>query len=305
MAKKANALTSSLDEAIQFGRGTERPFRCINPEHDDKMASASVNVLKGVWFCHACQASGRIDNKKPPKVEELQEMLEPELACRVYPSSWLELFTQPGPKYWDQRVAPWVSHMLQMGQDPFTGDATFPVHTPAGQLAGVGRRHITEDKQKRYLYPKRWSASVSLGGTLGHFPALPIICAVEGYADAASVWETGCPAVCVYGSGFHLPQVEMLARFNPKLILLGFDMDEAGEKAVTRAFSQVGRIAPVQRVYWPKVTGDPAATPWLKRRDALLSAVGRSNYGVNVIPAWDRFISEKKREHRAHMEEVA
>jgi hypothetical protein len=304
MAKKANPLTSSLDEAIQFGRGTERPFRCINPDHDDKMASASVNVLKGVWFCHACQASGKVDDTKAPKVEDLQAMLEPELAARIYSESWLELFTQPGPKYWDERFAPWVSHMLRMGQDPFTSDATFPVHTPAGQIAGVGRRHIDpESKQKRYLYPRRWSASVSLGGTNGRYPALPIICAVEGMADAASVWETGCPALAVYGSGFHLPQVELLARFNPKLILLGFDMDDAGEKAVTRGFKQIGRIAPVKRVYWPK--DDPAASPWGGRRAAIAKAVSQANYGVNVIPAWDRFISEQKRVYQRHLEEAA
>lgn len=292
---------ATLEEALAFGQGTERPFRCT--EHDDTLASASVNVLKGVWFCHACQASGRVDNKKPPRIEELQAMLEPEVAVREYPEAWLELFTQPGPKYWDNRFEPWVTHLLRMGHDPFTGDATFPVHTPAGQLAGVGRRHLTEEKQARYLYPRRWSASVTLFGTNGLYPALPVVCAVEGAADAASVWEVGCPAVGVYGSGFHMPQVELMVRYRPKLILLGFDMDEAGEKAVTRAFKQLHRIAPLKRVYWPKK--DPADTPRRLRREALLKAVTASQYGVNVIPAWDRFIAEKKREYETFAEEAS
>lgn len=291
----------TLEEALTSGRGTERPFRCH--VHEDTMASASVNVLKGVWFCHACHASGGVDKKRVPKVEELQAMLEPEVACRVYPDAWLELFTQPGPKYWDDRFEPWVTHMLGMGEDPFTGDATFPVHTPAGQLAGVGRRHITEDKKSRYLYPRRWSASVTLGGTSGHFPSLPVVCAVEGMADAASVWETGCPAVCVYGSGFHQPQVELMVRYKPKLILLGFDMDEAGERAVSNAFSQLHRIAPLKRVYWPKK--DPADTPRRSRREALLKAVGAAQYGVNVIPHWDQLIADKRREYEQHLEDVA
>ncbi len=291
----------TMQEAIDTGRGVERPFRCT--EHDDTMASASVNVLKGVWFCHACQAHGRVDSKKPPRVEELAAMLEPEEAARIYPQAWLELFTQPTQTYWHSRFSPWVTHLLQMGQDPFTGDATFPVHTPAGQLAGVGRRHVTEDKKKRYLYPKNWSASVSLYGTNGTYPSLPVVCVVEGAADAASVWETGCPAVAVYGSGLHMPQVELMVRYNPRVILLGFDMDDAGEKAVTRGFKQVGRIATTKRVYWPE--NDPAATPWPARRRALLKAVGAANYGVNVIPGWDAFIHQHKAAYARHLEEVA
>lgn len=292
----------TLEEALQFGQGEERPFKCT--EHDDSTASASVNVIKGVWYCHACQASGHVDNKKPPRLEELQAMLDPEIAGRTYPDAWLELFTQPGiGKYWDTRLKPWVTHMLRMGQDPFNGDATFPVHTPAGQLAGVGRRHITEDKKARYHYPRHWSAAVSLFGTNGTYPGLPVICAVEGAADCASVWEVGCPSIAVYGSGFHQPQIEMLVRFNPKLVLLGFDMDEAGEKAVTRAFSQIGRIASVKRVYWPE--NDPNATEPARRKEALAKAVARSDYGTNITPAWDRFVAEKKREYERFVEEAS
>ena len=39
----------SLREALDSGRGIERPFNC--PVHPDAHASASVNVLKGVWHC--------------------------------------------------------------------------------------------------------------------------------------------------------------------------------------------------------------------------------------------------------------
>ena len=34
----------------------EHPMRC--PVHDDRVASASVNRSKGLWFCHACGAGG-------------------------------------------------------------------------------------------------------------------------------------------------------------------------------------------------------------------------------------------------------
>ena len=294
----------TLEEALATGRGIERPFRC--PSHDDTMASASVNVVKGVWFCHACHASGYADKskKKDVKVEDLEAMLEPERAVREYPEAWLEMFTQPGPKYWDDRFAPWVSWHHRLGEDPITGDATFPVHTPLGKLAGVGRRHITEDKQKRYLYPKRWSASMTFFGTAGRYPSLPVITLVEGAADAASIWETGCPGLGCYGSGLHAPQIGLLVRYNPRLILLGFDMDDAGEKATTRAFSQLSRIAEIRRVRW-KGGKDPAEVPLARRRDALLHAVRSSHYGVDVVPRWDAFVAEQQQAYRTHQEEIA
>lgn len=272
----------SLEEAINRGQGVERPFRC--PKHDDHLASASVNVLKGVWFCHACHEKGVVTGKAVPKIDDLIAMMRPERAARHYPDTYLELFVWPGEKYWDTRLAPWVTYQLGMGQDPLTGDATFPVHTPNGTLAGVGRRHVEADKAKRYLYPRHWSASQSLFGLGGTWRRIDVLALVEGAADAAAVWEVGCPALAVYGSGLHLPQVELLLRTQPRLVLLGFDMDDAGEEATSRAFKQLGRHTAMKRVYWP--SKDPGECTPAQRRAALTDAVARSDYGETVVTPW-------------------
>ena len=143
---------------------------------------------------------------------------------------------------------------------------------------------------------------MTLFGTEGHYPSLPVICLTEGAADAASVWEVGCPALGVYGSGLHAPQVGLLVRYNPRLILIVFDMDDAGENATTRAFSQLSRVAEIQRVRW---TGgkDPAECTKVNRRSALLRAVGRSQYGVDVVPRWDGTIAEMQEAYHRHLEE--
>lgn len=289
----------TLAEAIASGQGVERPFRCT--EHPDTQASASVNVVKGVWYCHACQATGTVDGKKAPKVEDLQAMLEPEKSVRVYPTAYLELFDDP--IYWRTRFPAWVCHAMGLGHDPFNDAGTFPVHTPGGQLAGVGRRFVTEDKHARYLYPPRWSAASTLFGYSGKYPALPVMCLVEGAGDATGVREVGCPSAAVYGSGVHLPQRDLIVRYNPKLILLGFDMDAAGNKAVKRAFSMLGKIAPMQRVKWPK--NDPADCTPDQRRDALLNAVSWSKYGVNVTEDWDSNIETMTLAYRRFVEERA
>lgn len=53
----AAALSATLDHYnISVGRGLEAPIKC--PSHDDAHASASANLSRGVWFCHACGAGG-------------------------------------------------------------------------------------------------------------------------------------------------------------------------------------------------------------------------------------------------------
>src|SRR5690348_1384064 len=141
----ANEIGMTLEEALAVGQGTERPFRCF--EHDDSTASASVNIVKMVWYCHACHAKGAVNSKRTPKLEELAAMLKPEEACRVYPEAFSELYSAP--VYWHQRFEPWVCWDKGLGEDPFSGDATFPVHTAGGRYAGVGRRRVVvEDEVK-------------------------------------------------------------------------------------------------------------------------------------------------------------
>ena len=308
----ANENGMTLEEAIATGQGTERPFRCF--EHEDSTASASVNIIKMVWYCHACHANGAVDSKRVPKLEELAAMLNPEESCRVYPEAFSELYAKPN--YWHQRFAPWVCWDKGLGEDPFTGDATFPVHTPGGKFAGVGRRRVVDvekpvvvedevvdvevKKQTRYLYPRNWSASMTLFGLGGRYPSVPVLCLVEGAADATAVWESGCPAFAVYGAGVHLPQRELLARFNPKVILLGFDMDEAGERAVTRAFKDLRGMATLKRVAWTEK--DPGELPIEERRKLLARAVRRADYGVDVVPRWDQYIRDTREAYQRAVE---
>jgi hypothetical protein len=167
-------VVTTLQEALESGRGIERPFRCT--EHDDTHASASVNVVKGYWYCYVCHAKGSVDAKKAPSLAELAQMMEPERNCRIYPEAYLGLFTVEAEKgYWGTRFPDWLIWHAQLGEDPTTGEATFPVKTPEGRLAGVGRRQSNAmvaaakeagENPSRYKYPRRWSASRVLHGVL-------------------------------------------------------------------------------------------------------------------------------------------
>lgn len=289
---------ATLQDALTHGQGVERPFRC--EAHDDTMASASVNVVKMIWYCHACHASGSVDGKKAPSVEMLEAMIQPEKAARVYPEAFLELYSDPG--YWLDRFPAWLCHALGLGYDPFTKDAIFPVHTPGGLFAGVGRRKATlEEGGPRYKYPHNWSAASTLFGSNGRYPRFDVLALGEGAADAAAIWEVGCPGLAVYGAGLHFPQRELLSRYAPKLVLLGFDMDKAGEDAVTRGFKMIGRQMLVARVRWP--AKDPGECSVQERKKALLTAVATGGYRGDVLPTWEASVARMQEQYQRYVEE--
>ena len=290
---------STLAEVLVSGQGIERPFRCT--EHEDHMASASVNVLKGVWFCFACHASGYVDKKRVAKLEELQIMMEPENIPRIYDDGFLELYDSPD--YWLSRFPAWVCWSMGLGSDPFTGDATFPVHTGKGLLAGVGRRKLDPGDGPRYVYPRYWSAASSLFGAGGRYEPLQILVLVEGAADSTSCAEIGANAFAVYGSGVHLPQYELIARHNPDIVLIGFDMDEAGERAAKAAVSDMVGRYDIARVSWPG--NDPAACSPEQRTEALMMAVRSSGYrhGERIKKDWDKRASTTSAKYQKYLEE--
>jgi hypothetical protein len=273
----------TLEEALETGRGIERPIRCPSPEHVDTHASASVNVAKGVWFCFSCSARGAVDNKRVPTDAELAEMLKPDELDKVYPSAWLELFGTGG--YWLSRFPEWLCWHFGLGEDPITGDATFPVYTPRGLLAGVGRRRQDPGEGPRYVYPRGWSASQTVWGPRSSFGVLVL---TEGVADAVSLWEVGIPAFACYGAGVHLSQVKQIAALAPRLVLLGFDADPAGERAAGQAAGTLADIVDTARVDWSLASEkDPADLLPGVRAEIVSRTVGGTTYGDQAVTLSD------------------
>lgn len=265
----------TLGDALLSGQGVERPFMCEVGSHSHE--TASVNVLKGLWVCYSCHASGVVDSNRVPTPDELLSFLQPEVAVREYAQSWLATFGAGG--YWADRFPLWLCWYLGLGEDPWTGEGTYPVHTPGGRLAGVGRRQLSGVGPK-YRYPYGWAASRSLFGTRGRFGLHHDVLLVgEGAADACAGWEVGCPSVAAYGSALNAPQVDLIKRATPRLVLLGQDADEAGELGAELSLTQLADHCEVVRVQWDPDAGDPAAMPAEDRIDCLLAAVDKSNYG--------------------------
>lgn len=283
----ASVVGDTLEEALAHGRGVERPFRCH--VHDDTMPSASVNVLKQVWFCYACGASGHVDVNQAPKPDDLLAMLEPDRAARIVPDLYHQAFLTAPVIYWHTRVAPYAAHAMGLGHDTLTDTATFPVHTSSGLCAGVGRRAL-DGSHPRYVYPPGWSASRSLFGPTE--PA-PIVILVEGALDATAVAAVGAVGVAVYGSSLHAAQVPLLMRMNPSWVMAGFDNDQYGDKGAKATWALLNQHTRVTRLRWPGGAKDAAEVPHATRATFLTSCVGGGPYAEEVA-RWPHRVAQMK-----------
>lgn len=237
-------------------------------------------------------------------------MLAPEVAPRIYPVSYLELFANDLGNFAD-RFPDWLRWHAGLGCDPLSGDATFPVHTPNGLLAGVGRRRFAVDDGPRYHYPPRWSAARS-AFIVGQRSDILVL--TEGAADATSIAEVGGYAFGCYGAGVHAPQLELLNRLAPKLVLLAFDADDAGHRATygsperrsPGAKELLERSFNVEVVDWAAgEVKDPAELPVDTRQKLLTEIVTASGYAParNIEQEWKSNVNELVEAHQKAMEE--
>lgn len=259
--------TITLADALATGRGVERPFCC--PEHNDRVASASVNTLKGVWFCYACSAHGTVA-EHVPTVEEALAVLAGDLAPRVLAEAWLDVFdADHASPYWVARYGIKVAAANRTGTDPATGAPTYPLRDAGGQLWGVVSRH--EDQDSKYRYPWNTSTSRTLYGPL---KAAQVVVLVEGASDRMALEAAGIPpgwsVVGCFGAGLHHPQVALVAGMAPKVVLGAFDDDPAGRLANHRAKIALAQVAPVVSTRWARIG---ATDPGAARRNARIPAL--------------------------------
>jgi hypothetical protein len=267
----------TLAEALATGRGNERSFLC--PAHQASHETASVNVLKGVWYCYSCHAHGTTDDHVP-SVEEALSVLAGTAPPRIMPEAWLDIFdADHSSGYWVRRYGLDVALANRCGTDPETGAPTYPVRDAEGRLLGVVTRH--EDTEPKYRYPWNVSTSRTLYGRLR---ACDVLILVEGASDVMAIEEPGLPPDWVvggtFGAGVHAPQVELIARLNPKVVLLAFDDDEAGLAAIERAQETVADVAPALSHHWRKMNvKDAGAGPAANRIPALVDTLNEHGFG--------------------------
>lgn len=226
----------SMREAIQNGRGVERPFNC--PVHGDDNASASVNVVKGVWVCYACRATGKTqegthDLTYIPMMLDAEIPQLPPLAV-----AYTNIHLGYG-MYWANRYGIPVASLFQTGVDPVDGSPTVPIHNAMGTVVHGFLKRSNADEGPKYLYPAKVPVSRLLFGH--HLLPTPLsyLVLVEGASDVMSLarWEPprGVGVAGVYGAGLHAAQVDLVKGMSPRHVIVAMDSDDAGRSASERS----------------------------------------------------------------------
>lgn len=225
---------ATLQDALIKGSGTERSFRC--PVHDDNHASASVNVNKGVWFCYACGAKGKVDGYIPPQSDtdfynEIMDILDNENT--YYAEAWLDQFDSgPVHPYWLGRFKEETCRRFRLGYDHGKEKPCYPLRDTNGGVLGVVYRNL-DGIGPKYRYP----TGIQIRSLMFNYSPeqQDIVVLTEGAMDAIAICETGYYGVATYGAGLSATQIHLIDRIDPNIVVLAYDADRAGNAASEEA----------------------------------------------------------------------
>lgn len=163
--------------------------------------------------------------------------------------------------------------------DRFRDRVVFPIRDALGRLLGFAGR-VLGDAQPKYLNTpetelfKKSTLLYGLDRARGAIRASGEVIVVEGYMDVIALHQEGFTnAVASLGATLTSEQAEALARLDAQRVLLAFDADEAGQRAVLAGLDQsVGRRFLVQAVSVP-AGKDPADMVLGGQREAFAAAL--------------------------------
>lgn len=221
----------TAQEAIRNGRSEWVSFTC--PSHRASHPTARINIYSQRWVCMSCGAKGRIDEIEIDEdralnyirglltVEEQMDLCEAEL----------DMYDITGPgEYWLSRFTPEACKEFRLGHDGIT--PIYPIRDEGGNLIGIVRRNPYGEKPK-YRYPKGVPTSQYLFGyekITGDDLLL-----VEGAPDVVAAWEAGIEAIGSYGSRLSARQTSLIRRLEPRLVVVAYDSDTAGQTGAVEA----------------------------------------------------------------------
>ena len=229
--------------------GTEWAVRC--PVHGDRHPSASYNVERGVFFCHACGAGGSTawladtigvpwDSSFDTSVDRVVYEMRSRMRNLRKMTRRKKLPPPPrntavtGIDYWANRhidVATMVDWGL--GYDVWDDAMLIPARDVTGELLGTIRRYV--GGESRYRYPKGMRIGHLLFGADKADERDGPMVLVEGSIDAILLHQHGWQACAVLGSRLTSHQIDVIRSLGVSDVILAFDWDTAGQEAARRA----------------------------------------------------------------------
>jgi DNA primase len=198
--------------------------------------------------------------------------------------------------------------------DRFRNRVVFPILNESGKVVAFGARSLDGSEPKYLNSPETpvYSKSRVLYGLSWARDAMARekrAVLMEGYLDVARAIEHGvATAVATCGTALTAPHARLLSRWTESVVL-GFDQDEAGQKAARRSLEVLLEEGLRVRVvelpeghdpdtylkaegrdaYAKRIDGAPEAVEWLLRRAEaagdLSSPAGKAAFFAAVLPA--------------------
>lgn len=224
------------DNDIPFiPRGADYLISCLNPEHEDKNPSLSVNNITGIFSCFSCGFKGNLFthfDEKPNVLQNKKEALKSKIASVRAQSIGLEMpkgFVPYKGNWRDISPETYTSFEAFQHNDPdFIGRVVFPIRDIGGRICAFQGRHLGMETPKYKIVPHK--VRIPLYPTVE--PIKGSIVLVEGLFDAINLHDKGLMnAVSAFGtSTVTRTKLSILAMQGIQEIVVFFDGDEAGIK---------------------------------------------------------------------------
>lgn len=222
---------------------------CLNPQHQDKHPSFSVNLENGYGVCFSCNY--KVNKKYWLYGVEDEELVDELMRAALYKNmesyyedkevSTPELFFPPRsekelPNPWrgltKDTLDKYNIYYCDMGH--FEDRIIFPMRDSSENLVAFNTRAMGDIKEGMQKY--KYSKGIPVNSLV--YPPIPkgtkevVLC--EGIMDALSMAQAGIPAMFNFGVNytFSPKKISHLLRMGVETIYLAFDNDDAGDKAV-------------------------------------------------------------------------
>lgn len=244
--------------------GTE--FLCLCPFHGDSRDHGRPNLYasgsNGFYYCHACQAKGKIEDDDPSSsslltslrrleregprsrrlVKEPPTLDERYLKQFGYQHDWWE--TERG-------FSPETIKLFGLGYDVINDQMIIPFRNHRGQLKGVIRRSMEPGIKDRYRFPTDVKMRRYLFGSW-LLDGQRKVAVVEGQLDAIACWNARVPAVAIFGMRIADEQINILHRLGVQHLVLMLDNEKRAQEYAQETINRVDFTTSlgVYRQYW-------------------------------------------------------
>ncbi len=184
--------------------------------------------------------------------------------------------------------------------EPFRNRVMFPIHDVLGRVIGFGGR-VLDDSKPKYrnspetsVFQKRRNLFALEQAKKATADGQPLV-VVEGYTDVLMAHQAGfCGVVAGLGTALTEGQARLLRRYSTQVVLL-YDGDESGKKAVDGAAEVCLAVGLEVRVAWLPQGQDPCDVIRSEGEEGFRRRVeGARDYFDDLFDGADR-LSERER----------